>query len=306
MSTSTPTQSSENARHPDFIVIGAMKSGTTTLYHDLLESNALFLPDKETGCLHSPDSKDRYAHLYRHASDDQLCGEFATTYAMLPDADEVIPRAIATLPPTTKIIYLIREPVKRTLSHHHHMMEWHDETRMGPDINLEVSRRPELIHYSCYAMQVRPWIEAFGADQVMLIPFEEYVRNRRTTIEKLGKFLGVTLSTQSIDPDKAHNKSDGKPIVNHFWGLIIRNPLYRGLVRPFTNQKMRDTFLSLFFPKATQEVVDPSRETLEKMISTFETDITQLQSMTRADKPLWAPNDLRQRYLENYSSSHSG
>jgi hypothetical protein len=282
---------------PDFVVIGAMKSGSTTLYHDLLGSQNVFLPDKETGCLHHDSCRSLYGDLFRNANPNQLRGEFGTTYAMLPDAADVLVRAKDVLPAHTRIIYLVREPVSRSLSHHRHMLEWHDEEKMGNDVNEEIQTRPEIINYSRYAMQIKPWIEMFGRENVLVIPFEKYVRHRRATIDELAEFLGVALETDHIDNDTVHNRSDGKPVLNSFWLRIATSSIYRGLLRPFTNQKVRDRFRQVFFPKASQEIIPPSQATLSKMLSIYAEDIDELQSLTGTPNPPWDIEELRQKYL---------
>ena len=77
-------------RLPGFLIIGAMKAGTTTLYHDLLTNPQVFFPlDKEPGNLAShdvlgEDGRGRYASIFKTARPDQICGEASTTYTKLP------------------------------------------------------------------------------------------------------------------------------------------------------------------------------------------------------------------------------
>ena len=278
---------SKRLRCPDFIVIGAMKSSSTTLYHDLLLNPNIYLPDKETGCLHASDAGVRFHELYKGASDGLLCGEFSTTYAMLPDATEVVPRAKKILPLTTKIVYLVREPISRTISHHKHMSRWHGDDRMSDDINQELLRRPELINYSRYAMQLKPWIEVFGKKNIHVIEFSNYTRNRRQVVDELCQFLGVESKVGDIHNDVIHNQSVGKPITSSFWQKVIHHPVYREWIRPWTNQRARDRFRECFFQKAAPVTGEITRGSVDKMIATFTPDILELQSMLEHDQPLW-------------------
>jgi hypothetical protein len=78
-------------RLPDFLIIGAMKAGTTSLYRDLLTNPAVFFPaDKEPGNLTddrvlAEAGRREYELLFRGAVEGQICGEASTTYTKEPD-----------------------------------------------------------------------------------------------------------------------------------------------------------------------------------------------------------------------------
>ena len=86
-------------RLPDFLIVGAQKAGTTSLYFDLLKNPAVFMPsDKELGNLLdddvcTPPGRAAYAKRFRRARPDQLCGEATTSYTKLPDHPGVSDRA---------------------------------------------------------------------------------------------------------------------------------------------------------------------------------------------------------------------
>src|SRR5262245_60208451 len=107
-------------RLPNFLVIGAMKSGTTTFYHDLAAHPDVFLAEKELGALSRDVATVEYASYFKRAKPEQLCGDVSTTYSMCPDVSGVADRAKKNLSRNTKIIYLVREPVARAISHHYH------------------------------------------------------------------------------------------------------------------------------------------------------------------------------------------
>ena len=113
---------------PGFLVVGAMKAGTTSLYRDLPTNPSVFMPiDKEPNNLLSDDVRtpqglDDYARHFQRAGADQLCGEASTAYTMLPRHTGVPERALEVLGPDCRIIYLVREPVARIVSHHQHAL----------------------------------------------------------------------------------------------------------------------------------------------------------------------------------------
>ncbi len=90
---------------PDFLVVGAMKGGTTTLYFDLGAHPDLHLPEpKEPEVLvrHADPAaiREAYAAHFRNARPGQLCGEASTVYTKRPDHEGVAERARQASGPT--------------------------------------------------------------------------------------------------------------------------------------------------------------------------------------------------------------
>ena len=81
---------------------------------------------------------------------------------MLPDHQGVAQRAARFLSKETQIVYLVREPVSRAISHHRHMNAWHGPGKMNADIDASAQEHSSLVDYSCYATQLEPWRDAFG------------------------------------------------------------------------------------------------------------------------------------------------
>jgi len=283
---------------PDFLVIGAMKSGTTTLYHDLSLNPNIFLPDKETNGLATAITRSEYLAKFQAARQSQICGDISTVYAMLPDSSDVVPRAREFLSPDTKIVYIVREPVGRTLSHHNHMRTWTGPTAMGPDINVELRCRPELIDCSRYAMQLAPWIDCFGRSAVHVIVFEDYVQRRKQVIAELSRFLGVEPKVDGIDENIVHNQSDGKPLTVGGWKKIASSPLYRRLIRPMMSLRTRDVLRSWLLPHATDERIAPTEQTIDAIIAGVRHDVDSLSKLLGANRPLWDLDAAKSRYLK--------
>jgi hypothetical protein len=287
---------------PNFLVIGAMKCGTTTLYNDLATNPEIFLPDKELNALISDqvltvDGKDRYAQRYRKAAEFQCCGDVSTEYSKLPDIPGVASRAKQILSGSLKIVYLVREPVSRCLSHHRHMSNTSGDGRMGPDINQEIHIHPSLIAYSQYAMQLRPWVESFGLDAVRLIRFEDYIQQRRETVTSLGEFLGVCPRPELIDPDQVYNQSENRHVAAGSWHKVLASSIYRDFVRPILPTTVRERFRTALLPKAKPRPVRPTVATIELIIERVRDDAEELQKLLGCE-PLWNFDDVLRQFHE--------
>lgn len=111
---------------PDFLIIGAMKCGTSTLQAQLARQPGVFMTTPKEPNFFSDDAiyakgPDWYAGLFADAAPGDLTGEASTHYTKLPTHPEALPRLTAALD-APKLIYMIRDPVTRTVSHFIH--EW--------------------------------------------------------------------------------------------------------------------------------------------------------------------------------------
>ena len=286
-------------RLPDFLIIGAMKSGTTSLYFDLRSNPAVFLPeDKEPTCLAEDavleeQGRASYARLFRSARSDQLCGEASTGYSKLPEVRGVPARALALLGSRVKIIYLVREPVARTLSHHYHEVT---AGTMQRDVDLAVRRHSRLIDFSRYAMQLEPWLDLFEPGQIQVIRFEDYVQDRPGSLTRICDFLEVPSDTMGVEQDKVHNRGEDARVPTGWMWRFSRGSFYRSWIRPWVSRPIRTRIRKLFMPPAGERPGPPSLATVDLILDGVRTDQEKLQRMLEADEPLWDLDDVRARY----------
>ncbi len=284
-------------RFPDFLIIGAMKAGTTSLYRDLLENPAIYMPDvKEPNSLCrdqvlEADGLAEYAALFEAARPSQKCGEASTTYTKLPDRTGAAERARKVIGPNLRVIYIVREPVARIISHHYHS---YVTGLFGPNIDEEIHRQPSLLNYTKYAMQVTPWIELFGHENVMIVKFEEYVARRREVVAKVSEFIGVEPRPDLIDLAKVYNKSDGKPVRVEFWRAVRLSRTYRKVIAPLLPRHLRDRIRDAVHPKAPPRPDPPSDATIRFIYASLAMDQATFGRIARSHSPLWPVPDLRQ------------
>lgn len=246
---------------PSFLIIGAMKAGTTSLYRDLQANPDVFFPvDKEPGSLASDDVLTRkgrrdYAGLYSRAAPGQVCGDASTTYAMRPDVPRVPERARRVVGRDVRVIYLVREPLARIVSHH-----YHDYVRgvVGESIDEAVRRHSRYVDYSRYAEQAEPWIEAFGSDRVEVVRFEDYISDRRRVVAELSAFIGVRPRPELVEADKVFNRSDGQPVLVGPLRDLHGSGLYGRWIRPRLSPELRHRLRHLLLPKAPPRPGAPS------------------------------------------------
>lgn len=264
---------------PGFLIIGGMKCGSTTVFRDLETNPRIFFPlDKEPENLCHDEvltetGRARYEALFARARPGQICGEASTAYTKRPDFEGMAQRAMKVCGPSLRVIYLVRDPVRRAISHHYH--EYARGT-MPADIDEAVRAFPALVNYSRYAMQVEPWLESFGADRVRIVRFEDYVSDRVGWYTRLCGFLGVEARPDLIAADKVFNRSEGKPVMRGPWRYVAHNPLYRRLIRPLLSSGLKDRIRSRVLPKAPPRPDPPSEATIAYIREALQEDQVRL------------------------------
>lgn len=287
-------------RIPDFLVIGAMKCGTTSLYHDLRQVPGLFLAEKELNALCQPSPSEVYQQAFRRARPDQLCGEVSPDYAKLPESAHVVSRArMLFAGRTPRIVYLVREPVSRTRSHHAFVSSQLGRLNegMGRQIDQAVRDFPRLIQYSRYAWQLRPWVAAFGRESLMVVRFEDYVSHRTETLAELLGFFGINPELTLRASASVWNPTEGRPVVTPGWRRFLNRPFYRRILRPLVSAEMRERLRNWLLPRSQGRPAAPNLETVDFILSQVAADAEELRRLLGREQPLWDLKEVRQQYL---------
>ncbi|MHC4063002.1 MAG: sulfotransferase domain-containing protein [Planctomycetota bacterium] len=288
-------------RLPDFLIIGAMKAGTTSLFRDLDANPAVFMPhQKELGNLANDEvctdrGRSAYAAFFERARPDQIRGEASTEYTKLPDVPQVAKRAREVIGGGLKALYLIREPVSRIVSQHHHELPG---GKISCDIDEAVRELPRLINYSRYAMQITPWLEALGPEQILILRFETYIENRRDSVDEVCGFLGIDASSDPLRTNIVYNKSENKPLTRGPLAPLVRSAVYRKLIRPHLPHSTRDGLRKALLPKALPRPKPPSVETVRYIIDQLRDDGERLRTIMGRPEPLWDPDEVLRRFQE--------
>ncbi len=277
-------------RLPDFLIIGAMKAGTTTLFRDLETNPGIFFPrKKELGHLTRDEvlteaGRRDYARHFRRARADQKAGEASTDYTKLPTYPGCPRRVRELLGPDVRLIYLVREPIARTVSQHHHS---YNSGKLPRSFDEALERNPTLLEYSRYAMQLEPWLETFGREAVMVIRFEDYVANRQATADAAARFVGVTDTKCDVDETRVFNKSKGHPVTRGAWCYIRDNPIYRRILWPMLPAGLIEWVRHTFLPRIEEDPIPPSPETLEKLAEALEPEVERFRALLGRTDAFW-------------------
>jgi hypothetical protein len=224
-----------SGRTPDFIVIGAMKCATTTLHEQLARQPGVVMSRPKEPNYFSDDANYArgpgwYAAHFRGAAAGDLCGESSTHYTKRPTYPDAVARMARDLP-RVKLIYMMRHPLDRLVSQYHHER---NVGRITVGLDQAVGRHPELVDYGRYAMQLEPYLDRFGPDQVLPVFFRRLAEHPQAELERIGRFLGrrdrfrwdPSLKPQNVGAERLRRSSVRETLVR----LPLLTPLRQRLI----------------------------------------------------------------------------
>ncbi|MDJ0953258.1 MAG: sulfotransferase [Acidimicrobiia bacterium] len=188
---------------PNLFLIGAMRAGTTALHEALNAHPQIVMSSfKEPAFFADPDElasdsrivsqagyvgdRARYLTLFADAGDAVYRGESSTHYTKMPRINGVADR-IAAVAPQARILYLVRDPVERTLSHYRYAVRAREEKR---PLHAAVTDDSFYAAVSHYAMQLRPYLDSF-AGRIRVCALEDLVRDPDREMGALFSWLGL-------------------------------------------------------------------------------------------------------------------
>jgi hypothetical protein len=301
---------------PDFLIIGAGKSGTTSLDKYLSQHPDIFIPRKKEpnfyGYEHvsidvfqgdqqeishfknSITTLEDYLNLFREAAPGQLIGETSNTYMYHDQA----PCRIKHYNPAMKLIAILRHPAERLYSRFLHLARINrlpsSQFADCLDKNTIYWRRNDLIREGFYFKNLTPYYALFPNEQIKVLLYEDLKKKPEEVMYELFSFLGVD---NSFMPDMSvkYNESG---IVKNQWlnkiygegGLLTRS--IRSILPETVIKKLRSN-VSLI-----RKVNELRNKNLEKPIMdpairkslTFDVygeDIQKLQQLINRDLSHW-------------------
>lgn len=207
-----------NSCRPNVFIIGAGRSGTTSLYRYLsAHPQAFASPIKETAYFCEPEalrrrnpalaskeiwkSEANYLRLFEGADDARVIFEASPQYSAWP-IYEHIPERIASFNPDARFIYIMRDPVERALSNYRYGVR-EGLTRHSPYENIR--NDPFFIAGSRYATQIKRYLAVFDAARIKTLVFEEFAQDPGGVLADLFEWLGIDPAFRPPDLGTRHN-----------------------------------------------------------------------------------------------------
>jgi hypothetical protein len=229
-----PARKLRRAALPNLIIIGGLKCGTTSIHHYLgLHPQIHMSKPKELNFFVEELNWDLGLDWYRSHFDARLRvrGESSPHYTNLPRFGGVAER-IREHCPEAKLIYMVRDPISRILSH------WRHATGAGYEYGGMEERlaAPDraYVQRSLYWMQLQPYLELFPREQIAIFTQEELQSGREQTMRRAFDFAGVDADFVSEQFSREWEKSSAKEGDRYqLMERLIRLPGFRSFDRNF-------------------------------------------------------------------------
>lgn len=248
-------------QRPHFVIIGAAKAGTTTLfsylcrhpgvYGSIIKEPSFFSywPDRELhkgfldlvklGRLQGMVLDDpgtwrgnpsiawrqflpAYSALFANAQAHQVCGEATTNYTRFPQYPDV-PARMAQVIPDAKLIYVLRNPVDRAYSHyvHRHSKELYQGRPFQLTFEEFIAQEPVCIDSSRYMLQIQRFLEFYPRHAFFFLTLDELKENPQRSLQQVFRFLGVDESVDIFEQTPEKSQN----VERDFRETVIRNTL---------------------------------------------------------------------------------
>lgn len=270
----------------DFMMIGAQKCGTTSLANQLAAHPEIaFCQTKEPGFFHQhedwQEKLDEYHALYA-PQPGQICGEASTMYTFLPEWRDTHRRLFA-YNPKLKLIYIMRNPLTRILSNYSHNLVRGFVKKPAEVIVFEDAT---YINRSRYAVQIRPYLELFGADQLLLLLFEDYVADQQGVLQQIASFLDIQQEGFSQVGELHSHQSVGEyQLKNDTVRTLAQSSIARSL-RSYIPATIRQPIRRQFSRKLDERPTF-SPQLKQDLWRFLEDDIAQLELLMGRDLSQW-------------------
>lgn len=260
---------------PSFIVIGAAKAGTTSLCGLLSQHPEINFSEPKEPRFFSEDSLysqgwSWYESCFQTNPQASHAGEGSVHYSMCTLFPNAASRIAAALP-EAKLIYMVRHPLERIVSHWRMYDRSADPKFKGFNLDvLDPSYRANLIDASKYWLQLGVYRDYFPEQQIKVIFFEDFIQNQQQIIHECWDFLGVNKLDFSIlkfdHKNEAHLITVARPELKKIKQLSAVKSIDR-LISKDLRKSIKENFPGFYETKGSEPVWDPDvkRKVLEEV-----------------------------------------
>jgi hypothetical protein len=295
---------------PDFLIIGAAKSGTTSLYRYLASHPEIYMsPEKEPRYFGYPDTRpecrgpfaehhnrrivwqlDGYRRLFAARRDEKAAGEASSMYLHAPQCAAAIQKVI----PDVRMLAILRQPVDRAYSHFCDMRRLGREPcrDFGAALAAEEERhRRRWVFFNyrnagLYGAQLERFYALFPKEQLLVFLHDDLAANPYSVLGKICRFLGVD-DRFPFDTSERHNVTQRMPrsdIVNR---MLNRENMAKSAVRLLVPRALRShVFATLYGWNSVPKPPYP-QDIRRQLRDFYREDILKLEKLIDRDLSAW-------------------
>lgn len=270
----------------DAIIIGAMKSGTTSIWHMLKthpEINPCNVKEPAFFSNHADwkNKLDQY-HALWDWDRKGIKIEASTGYTIAGAMKKGIVQRLHNYNQNLKLIYVIRHPLDRAISNYIHVFRL-GKTKMTIDQALTASIDDNrILKNSSYHSIITSYLQLFNPDQLLILNFEKIIKEPFAVYKELCQFLGCDpIETKQTFNMVRKNTTNQKPLQKRWFRTL--------------HPKWKKNLLGCLLPRSathhTKYMIDvkpvPNKETQEWFMAQVSPDIEQLELLTGWNLESW-------------------
>ena len=292
-------------RLPNFLIIGAAKSGTTSLYDYLNQHPQVYMsPVKEPRFFalegeklnfQNPDQAinetsittfSDYCSLFDNVTHETAIGEASPLYLYSPKAVERIAHCL----PEAKLIAILRNPVDRAYSCYKHLIAL-ERFSFAEALEQEDKRIQQnwahLWHYrqgGYYYLQLKRYFDKFSPEQIKVYLFDDLKAEPAKLLEDVYSFIGVD---SSFIPDLTFKNVSNNPKVKSLQNITNGHSFLRSVAQQVIPYSIRKNIAEKIRQWNSKEFTPMPQDTKEQLVEGYKQDILKLQELIDRDLSHW-------------------
>ncbi|MCL1049561.1 sulfotransferase domain-containing protein [Shewanella abyssi] len=286
---------------PDFIIVGAPKAGTTSLYHYLSANPSVFMTEPKEINFFSCEALEKqnlfyadfkvnsapaYQALFSKGDEVQVKGEASVSYLFYPD----VAKSIYEYNPECKIIMVLRDPIARGYSHYLMDLKLGLVDLPYEDIVFKKGNHKNMglyyqqyVELGLYGKQVKRYLDVFPREQIKIYTQEELKADTPSVVNDLFGFLDVQKASHA-DTNVSHNQFSMPR--NKVVAWLYSRVWLRKLLSAIFPYKVRTFINTYLFKKGRKPVMTESVKS--RLAEIYREDMLLLNELIEQDVSSWS------------------
>lgn len=285
---------------PNFLVVGAAKTGTTWLYQCLKEHPEVLVPNKkELNFFCGSDNYESnyekgfewYSSFFSHWSGEKAVGEVSPSYLFPPE----VPARIYDWNPKARLICILRNPIERAYSDYCMNL---DHGIFSNDVDREMTLDSKIVLQGLYYEQIARLSKFFPKEQIKILIYDDLKSDPKSFLKDVYSFLDVDCS---FDPEAlSRYENVKKPLPKNEKLYKLVRLVYQWIVerssysKEFFDELKRKGYFDIFYAVTRGgEHPQMSRSKEQNLARFYREDVDALSHLVERDLSFWL-----QPYLE--------
>lgn len=292
-----------NKRLPNFLCVGASKTGTSSMHQILKQHSEIFLPDeKETHFFHKNYEKgiDWYTGFYKNLKNEKAIGEICPTYIYNNESPE---RILKLLGKNVKLIFIFRNPADKMFSNYKMNTALFEEKKSFNEAfeldKIKIKNKEDYhvaFHYirkGFYNEQLKNYLDFFPKSNMLFLIYEkDFGDDTQTTYIRIQKFLKVNYENLYSDIKQI----PGQAVKNKNFNKLLNTPnTINQLVKKIIPNKKIRIKIKNALAKRNKKIFEVDKSQLEELRShlindIYKNSILELEELIETDLSIWYKN----------------